>query len=135
MGMQDAVRSFFKRYTDFQGRSSRSEFWWVYLAFILCYIALMIVVGIVSVISDTLGYIVYGLFALASLAVLVPSIAISFRRLHDINKSAWWLLISLVPLVGGIVLLIFYVLPGTPGPNQFGPDPLGGEGSTAPVTA
>jgi uncharacterized membrane protein YhaH (DUF805 family) len=123
MGMQDAVRSFITRYSDFQGRSSRSEFWWVYLASILLGLAIGIVFGIVSAISDTLAMILMVPLLLACLALIVPSLALTFRRLHDSEKSAWWMLISLIPL-GGIVLLVFYVLPGTTGPNKFGPDPL-----------
>ena len=61
-----------------------------------------------------------GLF---SLAVLIPSIAVSVRRLHDIDRTGWWVLIGLVPLVGQIVLLVFHVLDSTPGPNRFGPNP------------
>jgi uncharacterized membrane protein YhaH (DUF805 family) len=63
------------------------------------------------------------LSSIFSLAVLVPSIAVSVRRLHDIDRTGWWVLIGLVPLVGWIVLLVFHVQDGTPGPNRFGPDP------------
>ena len=63
------------------------------------------------------------LYYLYAVAVLLPGLAVGFRRLHDIGRSAWWLLIALVPLAGGIVLLVFACLPGTPGPNQYGPDP------------
>jgi uncharacterized membrane protein YhaH (DUF805 family) len=59
------------------------------------------------------------------LAVLIPSIAVGVRRLHDTDRSGWWLLISLIPLIGGIVLLVFFVLDGTPGENRFGPNPKG----------
>ncbi len=65
-----------------------------------------------------------------SLAVLIPSIAVSVRRLHDIDRTGWWLLIALVPLVGAIVLIVFHVLDGTPGPNRYGPNP-----KTAPRVA
>ena len=59
------------------------------------------------------------------LAVFIPSLAVAFRRLHDTNRSAWWLLIALVPFIGAIVLLVFYLLDGTPGANRFGEDPKG----------
>ena len=65
------------------------------------------------------------LFGVALLGVIVPSIAVAFRRLHDTNRSAWWLLIAFLPLIGSVVLLIFYCLDGTPGPNRFGQDPKG----------
>ena len=63
------------------------------------------------------------LSGLYSLAVLLPSIAVAVRRLHDTDRSGWWFLIGFVPIVGGIILLVFYVLEGTRGPNRFGPDP------------
>lgn len=58
-----------------------------------------------------------------SLAILIPSIAVSVRRLHDIDRTGWWVLISLVPLIGWIVLLVFHVQDSTPGPNRYGPNP------------
>jgi uncharacterized membrane protein YhaH (DUF805 family) len=61
------------------------------------------------------------------LALLVPSLAVTFRRLHDTNRRGWWILIGLIPLIGAVVLFIFYLLDGTPGPNRFGPDPKGRE--------
>ena len=132
MGMADAVRSFFKRYTDFQGRSSRSEFWWVWLAMMI--VTLVLEVPFLMDPRGALGMIFGLLLAVFGLATLVPGLALSFRRLHDIEKSAWWLLIALIPF-GAIVLLVFYVLPGTKGENKFGPDPLAGEGLAAPVAA
>jgi uncharacterized membrane protein YhaH (DUF805 family) len=66
-----------------------------------------------------------GLFSLFFLGILIPSIAVTFRRLHDTNRSALWLLISFLPFIGALVLLVFYFLPGTNGPNKFGPDPKG----------
>jgi uncharacterized membrane protein YhaH (DUF805 family) len=63
---------------------------------------------------------------LFGLAVLIPSIAVGARRLHDTDRSGWWLLIALIPFIGAIVLLVFFVLPGTQGTNRFGPDPYGG---------
>ena len=65
------------------------------------------------------------LLLLFYLAILIPSLAVAFRRLHDTNRSAWWLLIALVPFLGALALLVFYVLPGTVGPNKFGEDPKG----------
>lgn len=118
MGFQEAVKSFFNRYADFQGRSSRSEYWWAYLGIIIIYFVIGFVGGLLG---ETIGSI---LILLAVLAILVPSIAIGVRRLHDTDKSGWWLLIGLIPLAG-LVLLFFYVQKGTTGPNRFGPDPLG----------
>lgn len=73
-------------------------------------------------------WVVIGLLCLWSLIVFIPSLAVAIRRLHDTDRSGWWLLIGLVPLIGAIVLLVFYLTDGTRGPNRFGPDPKGGYG-------
>ena len=105
----------FKRFADFSGRSRRSAYWYYMLFNVL---ALIVAVGIDSLI----GYpIVYGLYALVS---LVPGLAVAVRRLHDTGRSGWWLLISLVPLVG-LILIYFLVLDSQPGENKWGPNPKG----------
>jgi len=121
MNMGQAISSGFKRYVDFQGRSSRSEFWWWGLFVFL--------VNIFFIILDTanfksepgeagmLSIVVY-------LAFLLPSLAVSIRRLHDIDRSGWWYLIALVPIVGAILLLVWDCTKGTEGSNRFGTDPL-----------
>jgi uncharacterized membrane protein YhaH (DUF805 family) len=113
-----------KQYADFEGRSSRKQYWMFTLYYFIIAIVLGIVTGIVHL--EFLGTIL-------SLALLLPSLGLSFRRLHDINKSAWWLLISFVPLLGWLILIYFAVQPGDKGDNQYGKDPLTG-GATAPVT-
>ena len=119
MGFTEAVRSVVvERYADFQGRAPRSEFWW----FALFYMLLSLVIGAVSGLSDVLGGV---LNLVVTLALLVPTIAVSIRRLHDTDRTGWWVLIGLVPLIGTIVLIVFYVQRGTDGDNRFGPDPLG----------
>ncbi|HKP79621.1 MAG TPA: DUF805 domain-containing protein [Phenylobacterium sp.] len=112
----------YKRFFDFTGRASRSEYWLYVLCFILQ--AVVAVVADAAVfhtdMSSPLG--IYGpVYILAVVANLIPSLSVGFRRLHDTDRSAWWLLIALIPLIGIIVLLVFYCLPGTPGPNRFGP--------------
>jgi len=107
----DALKN---KYAKFDGRASRPEYWFFVLCNIIVYVVLEILVGVVGRIAAVLALIY-------ALAVLVPSIAVGIRRLHDIDRSGWWLLIGLVPLVGGIVLLVFAVLPGTQGNNRFGP--------------
>lgn len=122
MGFVDATKSFFARYTDFSGRSSRSEYWWAFLAIMIGYF----IIGLLSgLLGETVGSIVIGI---AVLAILLPSIAIAIRRLHDTDRSGWWYLLSLIPLVS-LVLLFFYCQKGTDGPNRFGPDPLGSDTS------
>lgn len=111
-----------RKYADFQGRARRSEYWLFWLFQVVVNIVLSIVGSIVSG-GDPQSAASYGLLGLFGLALLIPNLAVSFRRLHDTNRSAWWLLIALIPFVGGLVLLIFMVLDGTPGENRFGPDP------------
>ena len=121
MGFVEAVQTFFKRYADFNGRSSRSEYWWAYLGIIL----IAFVVGLVSgLLGETIGGFIFLIFYLA---ILVPSIAIGVRRLHDLDKSGWFYLLALVPLVS-LILLVWFCMKGTDGPNRFGPDPLGHTG-------
>lgn len=137
MGMMEAVRLFFNRYTDFRGRSRRAEYWWVQLFHILVllvpYILLFAIGGIQSGEMNILGVILMIAILVYALAVLIPGLAVSFRRLHDRDMSAWWLLIGLIPYLGSLVLLVFYVLPGTKGPNKYGPDPKNPSAGAADV--
>ncbi len=104
-----------ERYAKFDGRASRAEFWWFVLANFLAFVVLAILMQIASIF--VILYIVYGL------AMLIPSIAVAIRRLHDSNKTGWFLLLGLIPFVGAIILLVFYVMPSTVGPNDFGAGP------------
>jgi uncharacterized membrane protein YhaH (DUF805 family) len=116
-----------QKYADFSGRAPRAEYWWFYLLIIVLYVVATIVDSILGL-EGTAGP--YGLItALAMVAVLVPSIAAGVRRLHDTDRSGWWLLIALIPLIGAIVLLVFFVIEGTKGDNQYGPDPYAGGAS------
>ncbi|MEG2806008.1 DUF805 domain-containing protein [Stenotrophomonas sp.] len=111
------------RYAQFEGRASRKEFWMFYLFVMLVTIVGYIGMGIGASMESNAVVMLFGaVLGLFSLAVLVPSIAVTVRRLHDTDKSGWFLLLAFVPLAG-IVLLVFYVLPGTPGENRFGPVP------------
>ncbi|HEX4694776.1 DUF805 domain-containing protein [Sphingomonas sp.] len=159
-----------KRYAEFSGRSRRMEYWMWVLFVCIVYVVLSLLdsalgLGGKSTATQNLspngvsynygihGGILTGLFALAT---LIPNIAVAVRRLHDTNRTGWWLLLPLVPVIVGvvmmmmgamslslsmvglgsmimmlggllgIVLIVFYCLPGTPGPNKYGPDPLGG---------
>lgn len=111
MSFIDAVNSCFRQYVGFSGRAARSEFWWFTLFGLLVGVA----AGIVDP-RNTIG-------ALISLALLLPSLAVGVRRLHDTGRSGWWLLIALVPIAGLIVLIVFFVSGGDPGANRFGPPP------------
>ncbi|MDP3761704.1 MAG: DUF805 domain-containing protein [Ramlibacter sp.] len=101
-----AVKTCFNKYADFSGRAARPEFWW----FFLFQIVVLLVARIIG------GDILYGLVALA---LLLPSLAVGARRLHDIGKSAWFLLLALIPLIGFLVLLYFFVQPSGPA-NEYG---------------
>lgn len=114
MGMPEAVRTVLSKYADFSGRARRAEYWWFYLAYIL--------VSIVAVVIDALIGISI-LQWLVLLAAIVPTLAVGARRLHDTGKSGWWQLIGLVPLVGVIVLIVFFATDGHPGTNKYGPSP------------
>ncbi len=113
-----------KRYAEFTGRSRRKEYWMFFLLILVVAVVLSLVEGMVGL-GGMIGGVYGPLTTLFLLATLVPSIAVGIRRLHDTNRSGWWILIALVPFVGGIILLVFYVLEGTRGPNEYGPDPKG----------
>ena len=121
MGFGDAVRTCWKKYGDFDGRAVRSEFWWWVLFMVLVQFAAAIVLTIVLIIFQNLEFLQWLsvlIFMVIVLAFILPSIAVSVRRLHDRDLSGWFYLLGYVPF-GGLVLFIFYVLPGTPGPNRY----------------
>ena len=119
MSFGQAIRSCWNKYFDFSGRARRSEYWWWKLFVFLGLIIFDIVDGLAG----------FGILSLLFLlAVILPSIAVEVRRLHDIDRSGWWYLLNFVPILGFIVLLIWYVRPGTDGPNRYGLNPL----ATAP---
>lgn len=110
-----------KKYAVFTGRSQRSEYWYFTLFYILIVIGLTVIDGFTGSLSEKSGMgLLSGLFALA---VVIPSIAVGARRLHDIDRTAWWLLIGLIPMVGIITLLIFFAQDSTVGSNRFGANP------------
>lgn len=113
-----------QRYAEFSGRSRRREYW-MYLVINLAIYFVLYVAGLVMFFSGQriMGVALFAIYGLYALATLIPSLAVAVRRLHDIGKSGWWILISLVPLVGGIILIVLLAMDGTPGPNQYGPSP------------
>ncbi len=107
MSFAESLQTCFNKYIDFSGRASRSEYWWfALLGFGLSFI-------------PVIGWIL-------RLVILLPSLAVQVRRLHDMDRSAWWLLLLVPPItiIGVIILLIMSIFPGTPGPNRYGPDPV-----------
>jgi uncharacterized membrane protein YhaH (DUF805 family) len=110
-------------YFDFEGRTRRQTFWYYMLVVFVIFLALDIVQSVLH-----LGY---ALSSLLSLALLLPNLGIGARRLHDINMTAWFLLVGLIPIIGWAVLIYWYVQPGTVGANQYGADPKGGVAAAA----
>ena len=155
----DWARRPLQRYADFSGRAPRAEYWWYFLGTMVAYLVVMIVENMLGL-DGTVGP--YGpLSLILMLGLLVTGLAVTVRRLHDTNRSGWWILIAVVPyfivlvlaagamasgsmgamagvgllglvaMAGAIVLLVFMVLPGTKGDNRFGADPYGGASSRA----
>ena len=120
MNFSEAIASGFQNYVTFSGRASRSEYWYWVLFTVLGGIATAI---IDRSLFDTST--ISPLNAIFNLICFLPSFAVAFRRLHDIDRTAWWWLIALT-FIGLIVLIVWACQKGTPGPNRFGPDPLGG---------
>jgi uncharacterized membrane protein YhaH (DUF805 family) len=112
-----------KKYAVFTGRAQRAEFWYFVLFNLLISVALALVDIAIGTYSEEAGVgLLYGVYALA---VLLPGIAVAVRRLHDTGRSGWWYLIGLIPLIGAIVLIVFWVQDSQPGENQHGPNPKG----------
>jgi uncharacterized membrane protein YhaH (DUF805 family) len=115
MSFADAVRTCFSKYFDGKGRAGRSEYWWFFLSFWIVYI----VAAIIGSASKATW-----LIAIVALAYVIPLITAAVRRLHDTGRSGWWYFISLIPLVGTIILIVFLATEGNPGPNEYGPPPV-----------
>lgn len=104
-----------KKYVDFSGRARRQEYWMFFLFNLAALIIAAILDGVIG--SSPLIY------ALYALATFLPNLGVTVRRLHDSGKSGWWILVALIPLVGGIWLLVLLATEGQPNPNQYGPSP------------
>jgi uncharacterized membrane protein YhaH (DUF805 family) len=138
MKLVEAVKVCFAKYAVFEGRARRAEFWWFALFELMVLVVAMLMDGG----SDEPGYRRGGsnlgfVEILILLALFLPGLAVQVRRLHDTNASGWWVLASLIPVVGGPALLIWNCVPGTKGANRYGPDPLQSEvdGASAPLPA
>lgn len=101
-------------FVDFQGRARRSEFWWFYLFTIICNV-------VASVIDGAIGTPIVSIIVM--LGLLLPGLAVAIRRMHDTGRSGWWIFIVLIPLVGIILYIYWFVQRGTVGPNEWGADP------------
>ncbi len=115
MNFAQAISSGFSNYMKFSGRAVRSEYWYWVLFTVLGNIG-------AEIIDAVLG--ITAINPLFGLAIILPSIAVAIRRLHDLDRSGWWIFIGLIPLIGWIVLIIWHCTRGTAGPTRFGPNPL-----------
>lgn len=114
------------KYATFDGRARRSEIWWFYLTYIVGWFAVLVGGGALANGQETSSFTLYPLIpAIYWLACLVPQLAVIVRRLHDTGRSGLWWFIVLVPGLGSVILIVFLCQPGTQGPNEYGPDPLG----------
>ncbi|KVM85768.1 DUF805 domain-containing protein [Burkholderia stagnalis] len=123
MNFTDAIQSVFNQYARFDGRARRAEYWYFALLTFIVSIACQLVT-MVGRSENTIALLLAIAALLVSLALIVPSLSVTVRRLHDIGRSGWFLLIALIPIVGGIILLVWMCSRGNNGPNRFGPDPL-----------
>ena len=127
MGFGEAVRTVLSKYADFSGRARRSEFWY--------WILFMFIVSAVAAALDSLLHLDFKnstggrqggwIEIIATLALIIPSIAVQFRRLHDVGRSGWWWVLHLVCCIGTILVFIFSLTDSQPGANQYGPNPKG----------
>jgi uncharacterized membrane protein YhaH (DUF805 family) len=118
-----------RKYAVFSGRARRKEYWMFCLFYVIFAIVLVIIDSILGIGGED-GGLLSGLFVLA---MLIPSIALTVRRLHDTDRSGWWLLIGLVPLIGGIILLVFTVEDSQSGENRYGPNPKSATATSLPT--
>lgn len=123
-----------RRYADFSGRSQRKEYWMFVLLIFIVAVALGLMTGSFTTVSDPADSVEMATWSSSSillgvfyLAIIIPSLAVQVRRFHDQDKSGWLVLLNFIPLVGGLIVLVFMCLEGTRGDNRFGPDPKAGE--------
>ncbi|GLY17233.1 DUF805 domain-containing protein [Kineosporia rhizophila] len=128
MSFSEAVNTVLKqKYATFSGRARRSEYWWFFLAAVLVNFVATIILALGLAVAEDLPAVavVAGIiYAVVYLGTLIPLLAAQVRRLHDVGRSGWWMLIALVPL-GSLVLLVFAVLDSEAGQNKWGPNPKG----------
>lgn len=128
MGFSEAIQSGFNNYANFEGRASRPAYWWWFLfTWIVSIIAQLLDnmtriggIGSESYLNMWVGII----SAIVGLALFLPSLGVMIRRLHDTDRSGWWWLIGIIPIIGWIILIFFLASPGTPGENRYGPPPV-----------
>jgi uncharacterized membrane protein YhaH (DUF805 family) len=126
MSFFDAVKSVYSNYTNFGGRARRSEYWWFYLFSIIVNIVLDIMMEVGGgrgsdnpiALIGSIAAVVWGL------GTILPQLAVGVRRLHDSDRSGWWLLLWCIPIIGWIILIIWLCQPSVSGTNKYGPNPI-----------
>ena len=120
MGFIEAIKICFNKYVDFKGRARRSEYWFFYLFTIISSLVLGFMEGLIGIFPNTDQAVLANIF---SLLVIIPSIAVGVRRLHDTNHSGWWYLLIIIPIIGWIIILIWLCKNSDEGDNRFGSNP------------
>lgn len=113
MSFPQAIKTCLSKYATFSGRAGRGEYWWFFLFYVLAYV--------VAIVIDSAAGTPFIFTAVTILALILPTLAAAVRRLHDTDRSGWWYWVGLIPLVGGIWLLVLLAQEGTSGPNRYGP--------------
>ena len=127
MNFPTAVTTCFKKYATFSGRAPRSEYWYWKLFYVIVMCPLEIASRPVEDVSN-IALAIDVAYAMVALMLLLPSLSVGVRRLHDIDRSGWWMLLGLIPLIGWVILFVWSVTKGTSGDNRFGHDPLAQRG-------
>lgn len=126
MTFSQSIKSVFSKYADFSGRATRSEYWYFYLfnflVVMVYYIALFAMLVSGSRDSSAAGYLSV-MFIIYALVMTIPSLAVTVRRLHDTGHSGWWIFLNLIPVIGSIVLFIWFITDSDPDTNEYGDNP------------
>lgn len=130
--MIQAYVDFWKNYVNFSGRTSRENYWWAILCNIIVSVLLSILVALFGAIVPVLSFIPVTLTNIFNLAIIIPTLAVAVRRFHDINKPWYYLLFSLIPLVGMIILIVYFCQAGDLGANQYGANPVSTNNENSP---
>ena len=135
MTFVESIRTCFSKYVTWQGRAARSEYWYFILFAVLCYLVATVIDNVLGTtfkianpstgVEQSVGY-GYA-YVLVALGLLLPSLSVLVRRLHDTDRSGWWYWIVLIPLIGALLVLVWLCSRGTDGTNSYGADPLGGD--------
>ena len=123
MSIMDATKSCFQQYVGFSGRASRSEYWFFYLRFVVAAIGMLVLTIVSAFVLDALAGLMGMLTMVTYLGFFLPMLSVTVRRLHDLGKSGWMFLVVLIPIVGGILLLVWFVSDGQPHDNAYGAVP------------